>query len=188
VPLNSPDPLDSIARLARSVGDRLLVGAGTVTSAAEVDAVQQAGGRIIVSPHFDPAVVQRTLDHGLEPLPGAFTPSEIFAAWRLGVRAVKLFPAELAGPVGVKALRSILPRALRLLPVGGITPDNLAAYADAGADGFGIGSALYKPGDGPAPVRVQADRFVEAARAIRFRTPDSPLSDGPVAGPRASPE
>lgn len=166
VPLNSPRPLESIAILARVFGERLLVGAGTVTSAAAVADVEAAGGRLIVSPHLDPEVIRAALTLGLDVLPGTMTPSEIFAAARLGAAAVKIFPSEMVQPVGVKALRSVLPRDLRLLPVGGITPTTMAAYAAAGADGFGIGSALYKPGDAPEAVAEHARAFIAAAAEL----------------------
>jgi 2-dehydro-3-deoxyphosphogalactonate aldolase len=171
VPLNSPRPFDSIGRLAEALGERLLVGAGTVTTPQAVHDVQRAGGRIIVSPHYDPAVVGTALDAGLDVLPGAMTPSEIFAAHALGASAVKIFPSEIVQPAGVKAFRSVLPKNLKLLPVGGITPGNMDGYVKAGADGFGIGSALYRPNDSLEMVRPRAAEFLSAAS--RLFTPAS---------------
>ena len=165
VPLNSPQPLESIATLAAQQPD-LLIGAGTVMSAADVRNVHAAGGRLIISPHFDEDVVREALRLGLACVPGVSTPSEAFAALRAGAHALKLFPAEMIGPSVVKALRAVPPPGLPLLPVGGVTADNMAAYRQAGATGFGIGSALYKPGQ-PLKQTVQsAQAFVEAWHAI----------------------
>lgn len=166
VPLNSPQPFESIATLAAQHPD-LLIGAGTVTSAAEVRDVHAAGGRLIISPHFDGDVVQEALRLGLACMPGVATPSEAFAALRAGVHALKLFPAEMIGPGVVKALRAVLPPGVPLLPVGGITPDNMAAYRQAGAAGFGIGSALYKPGQTLEQTVQSARAFVGAWRACQ---------------------
>ncbi len=163
VPLNSPQPLHSIAALAQAHPE-LLVGAGTVMSVAEVRQVHAAGGRLIVSPHFDPQLVRAAVELGLVCLPGVLTPSEIFAALAAGAHGLKLFPAEMAGPAVVKALRAVVPAHVPLLPVGGISRDNMRAYAEAGASGFGIGSALYQPGRGSADVRARALEFVAAAR------------------------
>ncbi len=166
VPLNSPQPLHSIATLARAFPD-LLVGAGTVMSPDEVRQVHAAGGRLIVSPHFDPQVVRTAVELGLACLPGVLTPSEIFAALAAGAHGLKLFPAEMAGPAVVKALRAVVPAHVPLLPVGGISTDNMRAYAEAGASGFGIGSALYKPGMRSDEVAASARQFVAAARQLR---------------------
>jgi len=163
VPLNSPRPLDSIAALAAQHPGHLM-GAGTVLSAAQVRDVQAAGGRIIISPHFDPDVVREAVRLGLACVPGVATPSEAFAALNAGAHALKLFPAELITPTVLKAMRAVLPAATALLPVGGITPDNMAAYLSAGANGFGLGSALYKPGNTAQQVREAAQRFVQALR------------------------
>ena len=160
VPLNSPQPL-------RSIADRCLIGAGTVLSAAQVDEVAAVGGRLIVMPHSDLAVIRAAKARDLVCAPGIATPTEGFAALAAGADALKLFPAELLTPAVLKALRAVFPRELPFLPVGGITPQNLAAYVDAGADGFGLGSALYKPGDRPAKVQEQARRFVQAWTAAR---------------------
>jgi len=164
VPLNSPQPLISIERLARELGPRCLVGAGTVMSAAQVDAVVLAGGRLIVMPHGDPAVIRAAKAHSLFCAPGIATPSEGFAALAAGADALKLFPAELLTPAVLKALRAVFPSDTLFVPVGGITPQNLAAYAAAGANGFGLGSALYKPGATPRQVASQARDFVSAWR------------------------
>lgn len=163
VPLNSPRPFESIRRLAEAFGRDALIGAGTVLGEAEVEAVAQAGGRLVVSPHLDPVVVATAVARGLVPMPGVLTPSEIFAARALGATAVKLFPAEMIPPPAVKALRAVVPRDQKLLPVGGITPDRIPAYRDAGADGFGLGSALYRPGSAAHEVSASARAFVAAA-------------------------
>jgi 2-dehydro-3-deoxyphosphogalactonate aldolase len=159
VPLNSPDPLASIERLARRFPDAL-VGAGTVMTPQAVHEVAQAGGRLILMPHSDPAVVRAACEAGLLCVPGVATPTEAFAALANGAAALKLFPAEQMPPLVVKAWRAVLPPQVRLLPVGGITPDNMAPYLAAGAAGFGLGSALYKPG-------MQAVEVAERARAFR---------------------
>ncbi len=162
VPLNSPQPLRSIELLARALGSHCLVGAGTVMSAAQVAAVEQAGGRLIVMPHGDPAVIRAAKSQGLHCAPGVATPTEGFAALAAGADALKLFPAELLSPPVLKALRAVFPSDTLFLPVGGITPQNLAAYAAAGASGFGLGSALYKPGLAIGQVQANARAFVEA--------------------------
>ena len=166
VPLNSPDPLDSIARLATAVGDRMLVGAGTVIEPDSVDAVVDAGGRLIVMPHADAAVVERAKRRGAVAVPGFATPGEAFAMLRAGADGLKLFPAEAAPPPVLKAMRAVLPAQVPVLPVGGITPESMAAYRAAGASGFGLGSALYKPGDTAAAVAQKAQAF-QAALAQR---------------------
>lgn len=161
VPLNSPDPLQSIETLARRFPDAI-VGAGTVRTADEVRAVHTAGGQLVVSPHFDARVVHAAAALGMICLPGVATPTEAFAALEAGATALKLFPAEMIAPPVVKAWRAVLPREVRLLPVGGITPMNMGAYRTAGADGFGIGSALYRPGAAVADVRAAARHFADA--------------------------
>ena len=161
VPLNSPEPLRSIELLARRF-PQALVGAGTVRSAAEVRQVQDSGGRIIVSPHCDVQVIRAALERGMLSLPGVMTPSEAFAALDAGATALKLFPAEMIPPAAVKAMRAVLPAALQLLPVGGIAPTTMAPYRVAGASGFGIGSALYKPGMDAAAVAASARAFADA--------------------------
>jgi 2-dehydro-3-deoxyphosphogalactonate aldolase len=161
VPLNSPDPVRSIERLARRFPDAL-IGAGTVRTAAEVQQVHEAGGQLVVSPHFDARVVEATVRLGMVSLPGVMTPSEAFAALGCGATALKLFPAEMIQPPAVKAMRAVLPPDVLLLPVGGITPANIAAYRAAGASGFGIGSALYKPGMDAQAVAASARAFADA--------------------------
>lgn len=166
VPLNSPNALDSIARLARRMPADAVIGAGTVLSVQAVADVQAAGGKVIVMPHADVAVIREAKARGLFCVPGAATPTEAFAAVNAGADAVKLFPAELVTPTIVKAMRAVLPKELRLLPVGGITPDNMAPYVKAGAAGFGLGSALYSPGLSADAVAQRAHAFVQAWRAL----------------------
>lgn len=161
VPLNSPEPLKSIELLARRF-PQALVGAGTVRTEEEVHQVQDHGGRIIVSPHFDPSVVCATVALGLLSLPGVMTPSEAFGALDAGATALKLFPAESIPPAAVKAMRAVLPAHVQLLPVGGIGPGTMATYREAGANGFGIGSALYKPGMDATAVGASARAFADA--------------------------
>jgi 2-dehydro-3-deoxyphosphogalactonate aldolase len=162
VPLNSPDPLDSIARLAKRYGPEVLVGAGTVLSIADVEAVRAAGGRLIVSPNVHADVIRASA--GLVSLPGFFTPTEGFAALDAGSTGLKLFPAEGASPSYLKAQRAVLPKTTPLLAVGGVTPDNLAEWFAAGAHGAGLGSALYKAGDSAATVAPRAQAFVDAVK------------------------
>ncbi len=164
VPLNSPQPFDSIGLLARSLGERALVGAGTVLEVADVARVQEAGGRIIVSPSTDTPVIAATAAANMVSSPGFFTPSEAFQALKAGAHALKLFPAEAASPAVVKAMRAVLPSQVPLLVVGGVRPDNMRAYLDAGATGFGLGSGVYKPGQSPAEVGAQARAYVEGVR------------------------
>jgi 2-dehydro-3-deoxyphosphogalactonate aldolase len=162
VPLNSPDPLESIARLSTALANRAVIGAGTVLRPAEVTAVRTAGGTLIVSPNTNVEVIAATMKAGLVSLPGCATASEAFAALDAGATALKLFPAEGASPAVLKAMRAVLPRGVRLLPVGGITPGNMAPWREAGAAGFGIGSALYSPGVGLDEIARRARTFVEA--------------------------
>ncbi|MBL8277852.1 MAG: 2-dehydro-3-deoxy-6-phosphogalactonate aldolase [Pelomonas sp.] len=166
VPLNSPQALDSIARLARRMPQDALIGAGTVLSADAVRDVQVAGGRLIVMPHADVAVIRVAKARGLACVPGAATPTEAFAALQAGADALKLFPAELVTPPVVKAMRAVLPRDVKLLPVGGITPDTMAVYQRAGAAGFGLGSALYAPGMTAQDVGGRARAFAQAWHAL----------------------
>jgi 2-dehydro-3-deoxyphosphogalactonate aldolase len=165
VPLNSPDPLASIAALAREFGDRMLVGAGTVMTAAQVSEIAAAGGRLIVTPHADAAVVRAAKQYGLLAVPGFFTPAEAFAMLEAGADALKLFPAEGASPAMLRALLAVLPAGTKVLPVGGIDASNMTAWRAAGAAGFGIGSAIYKPGDTAAVVGSKARALVGAAAA-----------------------
>lgn len=164
VPLNSPRPLDSIAALAEALGERATVGAGTVLRPAEVDAVADAGGRIVVSPNCDAAVIARSKARGLQSWPGVFTPTEAFAALEAGADGLKLFPGAMAGPQGLAALRAVLPVGTRVYAVGGAGPENFADWIAASADGFGIGSALYRPGDGADAVAARARKIVAAYR------------------------
>jgi 2-dehydro-3-deoxyphosphogalactonate aldolase len=152
VPMNSPDPLASIAALAKVFSDRLLIGAGTVMTDAEVASVAAAGGRLIVTPHADPAIVRAAKRHGLWAVPGFFTPAEAFGMLAAGADALKLFPAEGASPSMLRAMRAVLPAGTMVLPVGGIDETNMAVWRAAGAAGFGIGSAIYKPGVSPQVV------------------------------------
>ncbi len=161
VPLNSPDPLRSIAALAQACPDAL-VGAGTVLQARQVREVHAAGGQLVVAPNFCPEVVHEAVRLGMVCLPGVFTATEAFAALAAGAAGLKLFPAEMIPPAAVKALRAVLPPQALLLPVGGIGPGNMAAYLAAGANGFGIGSALYKPGMHADEVRRTALDFKAA--------------------------
>lgn len=164
VPLNSPEPLRSIEAL-RARCPHALVGAGTVLDVAQVQAVHGAGGQLIVSPNFDAAVVRESARLKLIGLPGVVTPTEAFGALAAGATGLKLFPAELASPAVVKALLAVLPTGTALMPVGGITPDTLQGWRAAGAAGFGLGSALYKPGKSAAQVHADALRFVAAWHA-----------------------
>src|SRR5579864_111894 len=150
VPLNSPDPMKSIELLAKTLGDSTLIGAGTVLRAEQVGQVKESGGQIIVSPDSNTDVIAATAEAGLISSPGYFTPSEAFAASRAGATALKLFPAEAASPSGLKAHLAVLPIDIPLLIVGGIRPDNMQPWLDAGATGFGLGSGLYKPGQSQA--------------------------------------
>jgi 2-dehydro-3-deoxyphosphogalactonate aldolase len=166
VPLNSPQPFVSIERLAAAYPDAM-VGAGTVLDPHDVDRVRDAGGRLIVMPHSDPAVIGRARALGLACTPGVATPTEGFAALRAGADAIKLFPAEALPPVVVRAWRAVFPKDALLLPVGGIKPDSMKAFVEAGADGFGLGSALFTPSLSAAEVAANARRFAEAWRAIK---------------------
>lgn len=160
VPLNSPEPLESIRRLAGRLGDRALIGAGTVLDPAQVGEVAQVGGRLIVSPNTDPDVIRAAVAAGMVSSPGYFTPSEGFAALEAGAHSLKLFPAESATPAVLKSQRAVLPKEVAILVVGGITPDNMQPWLEAGANGFGLGSGVYKPGQSPEETVVKARAYV----------------------------
>ncbi|WP_299234907.1 2-dehydro-3-deoxy-6-phosphogalactonate aldolase [uncultured Halomonas sp.] len=165
VPLNSPDPLESIRRLADTLGDRALVGAGTVLTPSQVRDVFAAGGRLVVSPNCRPAVIEESRRLDMQSWPGIVTPSEAFDALEAGASGLKLFPAIQVGLEGMQAMRAVLPTGTRLYAVGGIGVDNFAAWRSAGIDGAGLGSALYRPGQSPATVGEQAQALVSAWRA-----------------------
>lgn len=164
VPLNSPQPLDSIARLVGRYGPEVMIGAGTVLTVADVEAVKAVGGRLIVSPNVNTDVIRASAAAGMISLPGFFTASEAFAALDAGATGLKLFPAEGASPAYLKGLRAVLPGATPLLAVGGVAVDNLVDWVAAGANGAGLGSALYKAGKSAEEVGVAARAFVAAAR------------------------
>jgi 2-dehydro-3-deoxyphosphogalactonate aldolase len=166
VPLNSPDALISIGRLAKRYGPEVMVGAGTVTSIGEVAAVAEAGGELIVTPYARGAIVNQAKELGLTVIPGALSPTEVVEMIDCGADAVKLFPAEMCPPAVVKAFRAVLPDRYPLIPVGGIDVGNLAAYWHAGASGFGLGSALYRPGDDVAKVAQNAAALVGCMREL----------------------
>ena len=166
VPLNSPDPLDSIARLSARLEGRAMVGAGTVLRVDQIDPIRAAGGRLIVSPSTNTSVIAETVAAGLVSCPGFFTPSEAFAALDAGAHALKLFPAEAASPAVVRAQRAVLPKDVRLIVVGGVGPDSMGPWFAAGADGFGLGSGIYRPGQTPAETLDKAHAY-QAALAAR---------------------
>lgn len=173
VPLNSPDPIESISRLARRYGPDILIGAGTVLSVADVAAVGAAGGRLIVAPNSNVDVIAAAVSDGMICLPGYFTPTEAFAALAAGATGLKLFPADAASPALAKAHRAVLPRTTPLLAVGGVTLDNLGDWAAAGANGAGLGSTLYTAGATAAEVGTRAQAF--AARAQQIAWPQLPV-------------
>ena len=167
VPLNSPDPFASIGRLARRFGARALIGAGTVLNPGDARRVANVGGGLVVMPHTDAAVIAEAKQAAMICLPGCLTPTEAFAALAAGADGLKLFPGEAASPAVVKSLRAVLPPKVPVLPVGGIGVDNMADYWRAGAAGFGIGSALYKPGDTAETLRPRAQAFIAAIAKLR---------------------
>lgn len=169
VPLNSPEPYASIVRLAKRLGDRALVGAGTVTDWEQVTKIADAGGRVIVMPHADERVIEAAKRRNLFVVPGFATPTEAFRMINAGADAIKLFPAEANPPKVLKSLRAVLPKDVPVLPVGGITPQNMNDYWAAGADGFGLGSALYKPGMTVEQVAQSAADFRSVLNALPKR-------------------
>ena len=165
VPLNSPNPLQSIERLSRKLGDKVMIGAGTVLRSDQVLEVAKAGGRIIVSPSVNVEVIRTSVAAGLFSCPGFFTPSEAFTALDAGAHALKLFPAEGASPSVIKAQRAVLPRNTRLIVVGGVGTENMGPWLEAGASGFGLGSGIYKAGQGPEETLEKARASAAAVRA-----------------------
>ena len=166
VPLNSPSPFDSINAIVKVYGDQALIGAGTVLTTAQVKQVRSAGGQLVVSPNCDPAVIAATIAEGMQSWPGVFTPSEALAALQAGATGLKLFPGDMAGPKGLKAMRAILPFGTQVYAVGGAAPNNFSKWIEASADGFGLGSAIYKPGDTSETVAAKAQAIVTAFDAI----------------------
>jgi 2-dehydro-3-deoxyphosphogalactonate aldolase len=169
VPLNSPDPLQSIGTLACAFGNRMLVGAGTLTDPAQVTEVASAGGRLIVTPHADLDIVHAAKQADLLSVPGFFNPTEAFALLKAGADAIKLFPAEVVGPSMLKALKAVLPKDALVIPVGGIDKQSIGSWMAAGASGFGAGSSIYKPGDDAKTVKQRATVLVDAVRAVNER-------------------
>ncbi len=167
VPLNRPGAIECIALLVQGLPPDALVGGGTMLTTDHVDAVHAAGGRLMVSPNCDPVVIRYAVARGMLVAPGVATPTEAFAALAAGAHALKLFPAESLGPAGLKALKSVLPAGTDVWPVGGVTPESLAAWVAAGATGFGIGSQLFAPGADASTVRERAAAYVQAWGATR---------------------
>ena len=167
VPLNSPEPFVSIERLSKALAGRALVGAGTVLTPADVDRVKAAGGTVVVSPNMNAAVIQRTKALGMLSLPGVLTPTEAFGALEAGADGLKIFPAEMAPPAVVRAMRAVLPKGTKVLVVGGVSPQTIPPYLTAGVDGFGVGSDLFKPGRDADEVGLRAAALVTAVHAAR---------------------
>ena len=165
--MNSPQPLESIKKMADQFGDKAIIGAGTVLSVEAVNQVADAGGRVIVMPHTDVDVIRAAKQRGLYCLPGVCTPSEAFAAINAGADGLKLFPAELAQPRVLRAMRAVLPKKMPVLPTGSITPDNMADFMRVGANGFGLGSVVYKPGDTAETVAQKACDMILSFKGAR---------------------
>lgn len=164
VPLNSPDPFDSISRLVKRFGSKTVIGAGTVTGIDQVQELARIGATIAISPHADPEVIRASRQAGLVSVPGILSASEAFTAIKAGANALKLFPMEMIGPRGVSALRAVLPAGLRLIAVGGVDASNLASFRSAGCSGFGLGSSLFKPGMTMQDLRSRASALMAAPR------------------------
>lgn len=164
VPLNSPQPFESIDRLSQALGDRALVGAGTVLDALSVARVKDAGGRLVVAPNTNAQVIAAAVQAEMVAAPGYFTPSEAFVALDAGAQVLKLFPAEAATPAVLKAQRAVLPRSAPVLVVGGVQPDGMKPWIEAGANGFGLGSGVFAPGRSADEVHRRAAAYVEAVR------------------------
>mgnify|MGYP000936424041 CR=1 FL=1 len=171
VPLNSPDALNSIQQLSARFGAEAVIGGGTVLTSAQADQVHAAGGRLLVAPNFDLRVATAARRLGMVYGPGTGTATEAFAALEAGATFLKLFPAEMIPPAAVKALRAVLPAGAAILPVGGVTPENMESFVRAGANGFGLGSALYRPGATPSEVRLAARSFVKGWSTLQKTTP-----------------
>jgi 2-dehydro-3-deoxyphosphogalactonate aldolase len=174
IPMNSPEPIESLRILTRAYGTRMICGAGTVLNSQTVDDVAAAGGQIIVAPNTQSAVISRARELRLIPMPGFATPTEAFAAYEAGARYLKLFPAASCGPDFLKQLGAVLPADAAVIPVGGITAGNMESWWKAGARGFGIGSELYRPGDGAQRVYEKALKIVETLRSLSPAGPERP--------------
>ncbi|QDG75378.1 2-dehydro-3-deoxy-6-phosphogalactonate aldolase [Labrenzia sp. PHM005] len=166
VPLNSPDPLTSISLIAKKYGDRIVIGAGTVLTPGNVDAVVDAGGKIIVAPNMKPTVGERAVELGAKWCPGVLSPTEAFDALEIGASVLKFFPAELVPPKAIAAMRAVLPKDAIVAAVGGITPETMESYFKAGSNSFGLGSALYKPSYSVNNIAKRAQAFVAAYREM----------------------
>lgn len=162
VPLNSPEPFKSIEKMRQAFDGKAQIGAGTVLTVEQVDELQAIGGQFVVSPDCNPEVIKRTKERGMDSFPGVFTATECFTAIRSGADGLKIFPASIMGPSGIKALKAVLPKTVDVYAVGGAGPENFGEWRDAGADGFGIGTAIFKPGDDAKSVREKAQKIVAA--------------------------